>query len=96
MKHRRVFSAPSVAVAEAALRRAVDAGIHPDHAALVGRSDIEVQHVPDREKEAAPTDFKAAALRGLVGGGVLGLLLGARPCSSPPSVSTLPAWPCAS
>lgn len=76
MKHRRVFSAPSVTVAEAALHRAVDAGIHPDHAALVGRSDIEVQQVPDREKEAAPTDFKPAAMRGLVGGAVLGLLLG--------------------
>lgn len=76
MKHRRVFSAPSVAVAEAALRRAVGAGIAPDHAALIGRPETEVRDVPDHEKEAAPTDFKPAALRGLVGGAVLGLLLG--------------------
>lgn len=76
MKNRRVFSAPSVAVAEAAMRQAIIAGIHPDHAALVGRSEIEVEQVPDDEKEAAPTDFKPAALRGLAGGAALGLVLG--------------------
>lgn len=76
MKHRRVFSAPSVPVAEAAMRRAIGVGIDPDHAALVGRSEIEVEQVPDSEKEAAPTDFKPAALRGLVGGALLGLVLG--------------------
>ena len=76
MKHRRVFSAPSVAVAEVAMRQAIGAGIDPDHAALVGRSEIEVEQVPDDEKEAAPTDFKPAALRGLVGGAGLGLVLG--------------------
>ena len=77
MKHRRVFSAPSVAVAEAALRHAVGAGIAPDHAALIGRPETEARDVPDHEKEAAPTDFKPAVVRGLVGGAVLGLLLGA-------------------
>lgn len=76
MKHRRVFSAPSVAVAEVALHQAFAAGIDPAHAALVGRSEIEVEQVPDDEKEAAPTDFKPAALRGLVGGAGLGLVLG--------------------
>lgn len=76
MKHRRVFSAPTVAVAEAALRRAVGAGIDPDHAALIGRPETEARDLPDHEKEAAPTDFKPAAVRGLIGGAVLGLLLG--------------------
>ncbi len=76
MKHRRVFSAPAVAVAEEAMRQAIHAGIDPAHAALVGRSEIEVDQVPDEEKEAAPTDFKPAALRGLVGGAGLGLVLG--------------------
>ena len=76
MKNRCVFSTPSVAVAEAAMRQAVAAGIDPDHAALVGRSEIEVEQVPDDDKEAAPTDFKPAALRGLVGGAALGLVLG--------------------
>jgi hypothetical protein len=76
MKNRRVFSAPSVAVAEVALRQAVAVGIDPAHAALIGRSEIEVAQVPDDEKEAAPTDFKPAALRGLAGGAALGLVLG--------------------
>lgn len=76
MKNRRVFSAPSVVVAEAALRQALAAGIEPEHASLVGRSEIEMAQVPDEEKEGAPTDFKPAALRGLVGGALLGLVLG--------------------
>lgn len=76
MKNRRVFSAPSVVVAEAALRQALAAGIEPEHASLVGRSEIEMAQVPDEEKEGAPTDFKPAVLRGLVGGALLGLVLG--------------------
>lgn len=76
MKTRRVFSAPDVATAEAALRQAVRLGIRPEHAALVGRPEIEVDQIPDAEKETSPTDFKPAAVRGLVGGAVLGLVVG--------------------
>jgi hypothetical protein len=76
MKTRRVFSAPDIDTAEAALHVALHLGIRPDHASLVGRSDIEMMQMPDAEKEGSPTDFMPAAVRGLVGGGALGLVIG--------------------
>ena len=76
MKKRRVFSAPDIQVAEQALAAAISSGIHSDNAALVAKSDIEMQQVPDSQKEAAPTDFLPAALRGAGGGGAVGLLAG--------------------
>ena len=51
MKTRRVFSAPDIDTAEAALHVALHMGIQPDHAALVG-------HRPQLGK-AAP-DHRAA------------------------------------
>ena len=76
MKTRRVFSAPDIDTAEEALHVALHMGIRPDHAALVGRPDIEMTRMPDAEKEGSPTDFMPAAARGLVGGGVVGLVIG--------------------
>lgn len=76
MRTRRVFSAPDIDTAEAALHAALHAGIRPDHAALVGRSEIEMTQMPDDEKEGSPTDFVPAALRGLAGGGTVGLVVG--------------------
>jgi predicted lipid-binding transport protein (Tim44 family) len=76
MKTRRVFSAPDIDTAEAALHVALHMGIQPDHAALVGRPEIEMTQMPDDEKEGSPTDFMPAAMRGLIGGGVVGLVVG--------------------
>nr|WP_298122349.1 DUF1269 domain-containing protein [uncultured Pseudoxanthomonas sp.] len=76
MKTRRVFSAPDIDTAEAALHVALHLGIRPDHASLVGRPDIEMTQMPDADKEGSPTDFMPAAARGLVGGGVVGLVIG--------------------
>ena len=76
MKTRRVFSAPDLQAAEAALHRALHLGIQPGHAALVGRPEIEMTQMPDDEKEGSPTDFMPAAMRGLIGGGVVGLVIG--------------------
>lgn len=76
MKTRRVFSAPDLETAESALQAALHMGIRPEHASLIGRSEIEMTRMHDEDKEAAPTDFKPAALRGIVGGGVVGLVLG--------------------
>jgi len=76
MKTRRVFSAPDIGTAEAALHVALHMGIQPDHAALVGRPEIEMTQMPDDEKEGSPTDFMPAAMRGLIGGGVVGLVVG--------------------
>ena len=71
MKTRRVFSAPDIDTAEAALHVALHMGIQPDHAALVGRPEIEMTQMPDDEKEGSPTDFMPAAMRGLIGGGAV-------------------------
>lgn len=76
MKTRRVFSAPDIGTAENALDAAIRMGIQPDHTALVGESEIEMLQVPDAQKEASPTDFMPAALRGIVGGSVIGLIGG--------------------
>ena len=76
MKTRRVFSAPDIDTAEAALHVALHMGIQPDHAALVGRPEIAKTQMPDDEKEGSPTDFMPAAMRGLIGGGVVGLVVG--------------------
>lgn len=76
MKTRRVFSTPDLATARAAMQAARDAGIRDDDISLVARSDIEVGHIPNRRKEA-DSDFIPAALRGMVFGGLAGLLAGA-------------------
>lgn len=73
---RRVFCAPDIMTAEAALSAAVRAGIPASHAALVAESHIETVLVPDEQKEGTSTDFGPAALRGLVFGAVVGLLVG--------------------
>lgn len=73
---RRVFCAPDIMTAEAALSAAVRAGIPAAHAALVAESRIETTLVPDQQKEGTPTDFGPAALRGLVFGALVGLLVG--------------------
>lgn len=73
---RRVFSAPDLGTAEQALGAALRVGIRPGHAAVLAQSDIEMNQVPDAEKEASPTDFMPAARRGIVGGAIIGLLAG--------------------
>lgn len=76
MSTRRVFSAPDIDAAEVALHAALHVGVRPDHAALVGRSEIEMTQMPDDEKEGSPTDFMPAAARGLAGGAAVGLVIG--------------------
>lgn len=76
MKTRRVFSTPDLITARAAIQAAREAGIQDDDISLVARSDIEVDHIPNRRKEA-DSDFVPAALRGALFGGLAGLLAGA-------------------
>ena len=63
MKVRRVYSTPSLPAAETAVRVVREAGIAEDDISLVARGDIELDKVPEHQKEA-PTDFKHAAVRG--------------------------------
>ncbi|HZH42760.1 MAG TPA: hypothetical protein VEY50_01560 [Lysobacter sp.] len=75
MKHRRVYSTPNVSSARSAVEAARQAGIGQECIALVARSDIELDSIPDRHKEA-DTDFMPAAIRGAAWGGGAGLLAG--------------------
>lgn len=73
---RRVFSAPDLGTAEQALGAALRLGIRPGHAAVLAQSEVEMNEVPDAEKEASPTDFMPAARRGIIGGAIIGLVAG--------------------
>jgi predicted lipid-binding transport protein (Tim44 family) len=73
---RRVFSAPDLGTAEQALGAALRLGIRPGHAAVLAQSDVEMNQLPDAEKESSPTDFMPAARRGIVGGAIIGLVAG--------------------
>lgn len=75
MKTRHVFSTPDLATARAAMDAARRAGVPDDDLLLVARSDIELEAIPDRYKEA-DTDLMPAALRGAGYGGATGLLAG--------------------
>lgn len=88
MKVRRVYSTPSVQDAEAAVRAARDAGIEDPDVSLIARGDIELQALPEHQKEA-PTDFKHAMLRGAGIGGASGLLAGLVAVAVPPLGLTL-------
>ena len=76
MKHRHVYSTPNLAAAQAALAAARESGIDPDDLALVARSDIEMDAVPDAVRDGGRTDTLPAALRGAAGGGAVGLVAG--------------------
>ncbi|NYZ63326.1 hypothetical protein [Luteimonas deserti] len=83
MKSRRVYSIDSVPSAQKAIRDVRDAGIEDDDISLIARSDIELERVPEHQKEAS-TDFKHAALRGAGIGGATGLLAGLAAVAFPP------------
>lgn len=76
MKHRHVYSTPNLAAAQAALAAARESGIDPDDLALIARSDIEMEAVPDAVRDGGRTDTLPAALRGAAGGGAVGLVAG--------------------
>ncbi len=75
MKLKHVFLAQDVEQARAAVAALRDAGIDHHDIALVARSDIELDAIPDALKEA-DTDLVPAALRGVGIGGATGLLAG--------------------
>ena len=83
MKVRRVYSTSSLPAAQTAIRDIRDAGIEDDDISLIARSNIELERVPEHQKEA-PTDFKHAALRGAGLGGATGLLAGLAAVAFPP------------
>jgi hypothetical protein len=88
MTQRRVFSASSVAQATDGIAAVREAGAHEHGIALVARSDIEIEAIPD-ELKLAETDFKPAALRGAGVGAVTGTLAGLLAATVPPLGLTL-------
>ena len=88
MQTRHVFSVPDLAAAQNAIRAAREAGLTNDNLSLIARSDIELESIPDRHKEAS-TDFMPAALRGAATGGAAGLVAGLLAIAFPPLGVTL-------
>lgn len=88
MKIRRVYSTSSLQAAEAAVRAVRGAGVPDADVSLVARGDIELESMPEHQKEA-PTDFKHAAVRGAGIGGATGLLAGLVAVAVPPLGLTL-------
>ena len=59
------------------------AGVPEEDISLIARSDIELEATPEQHKEAG-SEFYPAALRGVVGGGAVGLLAGLVAVAIPP------------
>jgi hypothetical protein len=83
MKSRHVFSTPDAGSAKTVMQAARAAGIPEGDISLIARSDIELEAAPEQHKEAG-SDFYPAALRGVVGGGAIGLLAGLVAVAIPP------------
>lgn len=88
MKTRHVFSTPSLATATSVMAAARSAGVHDNDLLLVARSDIELESIPNKRKEA-DTDLMPAAMRGAGYGGATGLLAGLVALAIPPLGITL-------
>lgn len=75
IRQRRVYRTSDLPQAQAAVDTLHTLGVSDDCISLVARSDIELQSIPNRHKEA-DTDLIPAALRGAGIGGATGLLAG--------------------
>ncbi|MEO7064007.1 MAG: hypothetical protein ABI082_09600 [Dokdonella sp.] len=75
MKMRHVFSTPDVATAKQAVAALRGVGIPDEDISLIARSDIEMETIPDKLQDAT-TDLVPAAIRGVGGGGAIGLVAG--------------------
>ena len=83
MKKRHVFSAADLAIAEAAVAAARQAGIADDDISLIARHDIEKQAIPD-DRQNTEFNFAPGALKGVLEGGATGLVAGIIAISVPP------------
>ena len=88
MKTKHVFLAQDVDVAARAVNALRSAGIADEDIALIARSDLEMQVIPEEFRESR-TDFMPAALKGALGGGATGLVAGLVAVAIPPLGVTL-------
>jgi hypothetical protein len=75
MKTRHVYSTTDLDQAREAMAAAREAGVGDDCLTLVARSDIELDAIPNKDKEAGG-DFMHGAMKGVAAGGATGFLLG--------------------
>ena len=75
MKSKHVFLAPDVDVAASAVGVLRQAGVADEDIALIARSDLEMEVIPEKFRESR-TDFMPAAAKGALGGGATGLVAG--------------------
>lgn len=83
MKLRHVYSVADLASASTALSAARQAGAGDDELSLIARSDIEIQSIPDARIDIS-NDMVPAAMKGVAGGAVTGLLAGLVAMAFPP------------
>ena len=88
MKTRHVYSTPDVAAAELAVQALRRAGILQEDISLIARHDIELKEIDDARIERR-SDFAQGALKGVIGGGGSGLLVGLIAMVVPPLGLTL-------
>lgn len=75
MKTKHVYLANDLRIASAAIAAARGGGVEEQDIALIARSDLEMERIPENFRNAS-TDFVPAMLKGAVGGGSAGLLAG--------------------
>ena len=75
MKTKHVYLANDLRIASAAIAAARGCGVEEPDIALIARSDLEMERIPENFRNAS-TDFVPAMLKGAVGGGSAGLLAG--------------------
>lgn len=88
MKVKHVFLAPDVQVASKAVDALRAEGFGEDNLALIARSDLEMEAIPENLRETR-TDFMPAAFKGALGGGATGLVAGLVAVAIPPLGVTL-------
>lgn len=75
MSNKRIYSMDTISAVKSTVAALIAADIPKDDIALIARSDIEMEKIPDKYQDAS-TDFTAAALKGALSGGAVGLIGG--------------------
>lgn len=88
MKVRHVYSATNMDTVKHAMGAARKAGVESRGISLIARHDIELRCIPS-QRRVVTNDFYPAAVRGVVGGGASGLLVGLVAVVVPPVGITL-------
>ncbi len=75
MSNKLIYSMHTLPAVRNVVTALIAADIPKDDIALIARSDIEMEKIPDQYRDAS-TDFAPAAMKGALGGGTAGLIAG--------------------